>query len=392
MKALVIGGGIGGLAAGVALKQIGHEVSVFERAHELGEVGSGISLWSNGVNALKELKVDDALRQLSRPGVVEGSRPADGSLRQLSQSGAVAGFRSANGKLLVELSIRDLQATDPPMVVHRADLHNVLLEEFGREHVRLNAQCTGFEDTPEGVTAHFADQSEAQGDYLIGADGIHSAIRAQIHGRVAPRYTGYTAWRGIASFDLRKLLPGITWGSGARFGQAPLADGRVYWFGIHNEPQSGSYPTGEKDALLRIFAGWHEPIEALILATDETSILRNDVFDRPVLKSWGSGRVNLLGDAAHAMAPSMGQGACQAFEDAVVLSRCLRTYSTITEAFREYEMRRIPRVNPLVKQSRRIGEMGRWSNPIAIRVRNMLMKRAASRFSEHQRSVIDSGW
>ncbi len=120
MKALVIGGGMGGLAAGVALKQIGHEVSVFERAHELGEVGSGISLWSNGINALKELKVDDALRQLSRPSVDEGSRPADGSLRQLSQSGAVGGFRSANGKLIVELSIRDLQATDPPMVVHRA--------------------------------------------------------------------------------------------------------------------------------------------------------------------------------------------------------------------------------------------------------------------------------
>ncbi|MDQ4074879.1 MAG: FAD-dependent monooxygenase [Chloroflexota bacterium] len=357
-RVIVIGGGIGGLAAGIALQRAGIEVEVYERTPELQELGAGLSLWANAIKVLDKMGVAEVVRALSAPGI----------------SG---GIRSAEGEVLVGVSASELRQRfgEVSVVVHRAELQEALFEVLGREHVHLGAEFTGFTEEREGVTAHFADGRRVQGDALIGADGIHSRVRAQIHGDQKPIYAGYTAWRAVVPFDHQRLLPGESWGSVARFGQLGMSDGRVYWFATRNAPEGARSPDGEKAELLRTFRGWHAPIEALIKATDEAAILRHDIYDRPTLERWGNGRVTLLGDAAHPMTPNLGQGACQALEDAVVLAESLSASRSAVSALRAYEARRVPRANAIVKQSRRLGQVGQWQGRLALTVREMLLRK-----------------
>jgi 2-polyprenyl-6-methoxyphenol hydroxylase-like FAD-dependent oxidoreductase len=209
-------------------------------------------------------------------------------------------------------------------------------------------------------------------------------VRAQLHGSIKPTYAGYTAWRAVVRFDLTQLVPGESWGSGARFGHLPMTQDRVYWYATSNEREGERKPGNEKAGLARIFRGWHAPIEALIDATDESAIFRNDIYDRRGLSKWGEGRVTLLGDAAHPMTPNLGQGACQAFEDAVVLARCLSGSPDAASALADYEAQRIPRANWLVDQSRQIGTIGQWQHPIGITLRNALIKLLSPRLQQRQ--------
>jgi 2-polyprenyl-6-methoxyphenol hydroxylase-like FAD-dependent oxidoreductase len=219
---------------------------------------------------------------------------------------------------------------------------------------------------------------------LIGADGLHSRVRAGLFGDTPPTYSGYTCWRAVVRFDHTLLWPGESWGRGARFGQVGMSGGQVYWFATKDAPAGGRGAAGEKAELQRVFRGWHEPVEQLIAATDESVILRHDIYDRPVLGRWGNGRVTLLGDAAHAMTPNLGQGACQAIEDAVVLARELAARRDLPGALRSYETRRIGRANSIVTASRRLGAIGQWSHPLAVPVRNWLMAHVASRLQARQ--------
>jgi len=373
MRIIIIGAGIGGLSAGIALKQRGSEVEIYEQAVQLKEAGAGISLWANALHVLRELNVYDALELIGLKDVVSGIRRPD-------------------GRLLVRISLEDLKkiADEPILIVHRAELHATLRRTFGEQNICLNSHCSGFNETSEKVTAAFSNGSHVTGDCLIGADGIHSRIRAGLHGDRPQRYAGYTAWRAVIPFDSNKLSVGETWGAGRRFGQVPLTKERVYWFAVHNEKQGSAGEEGEKKRLLHLFSGWHSPIEELIRSTPEEDILRNDIFDRPVLRHWGRGRVTLLGDAAHPMTPNMGQGACQALEDGLVLRNCLQDYHTIPAALRAYERKRISRTNGLVRQSRMIGMIGQWQNQLAVGLRNLFLKQIASRSRGRQLAgVID---
>jgi 2-polyprenyl-6-methoxyphenol hydroxylase-like FAD-dependent oxidoreductase len=225
----------------------------------------------------------------------------------------------------------------------------------------------------------FSDGREVCGAALIGADGIHSTVRAQLHGAREPRYAGYTAWRGVAPFAHPQLPIGVgidTWGRGQRFGITHIGGGRVYWFATRNTAAGEEDAAGGRKAeLLTRFHGWHEPIEAVIEATEGEAILRNDIYDRPPLRHWGTGRVTLLGDAAHPMTPNLGQGACQAIEDAVVLAACLRDGATIPEALRSYESRRIPRTTAVTRRSRLTGWYGQRERPLECWLRDTLMQR-----------------
>ncbi len=184
-----------------------------------------------------------------------------------------------------------------------------------------------------------ADGNEVEGDVLVGADGLHSVVRARLHGYKPPRYAGYTAWRAVITAPDVPLCPGESWGRGARFGHARVPGGRVYVYATRNAPEGVHGPGGELAELRRIFGAWHDPIPALLTAMEGADILRNDILDRPALRRWGTGRITLLGDAAHPMTPNLGQGACQALEDAVVLARQMGSCGAVEPALRRYESR-----------------------------------------------------
>ena len=363
MRIIVVGAGIGGLCAAIALRRAGHEVAVYEKTPEMGEVGAGLSLWANALAALDGLGLREAIRATSSPAV----------------SGAACDDR---GRLLTPVRA---EAAGPAVILHRGELQTLLLDELGQPTVTAGAASVGYEEGPEGVRVRFEGCAEATGDMLIGADGLHSVVRAQLHGNQPPVYAGYTAWRGVTAFDLKAGEGGESWGCGQRFGIVPMSRGRVYWFAVANAPEGeADRAPGCKSRLLNRFESWHTPIDDVIAATEESAILRNDIYDRPPLERWSSSRVTLLGDAAHPTTPNLGQGACQAIEDAVVLAQCLGSDSNVTAALRRYDSLRIPRTTRIVITSRRFGQVAQMHNPLLCRLRNALVRATPARLAERQ--------
>jgi 2-polyprenyl-6-methoxyphenol hydroxylase-like FAD-dependent oxidoreductase len=297
--------------------------------------------------------------------------------RQFPKGAAVC-VRSWRGERLSRLDTQELKRRlgDVMVVLHRAELLAVLRDALRDTRLLLASRCVGFSQDGERVKALLVDGSDVEGDLLIGADGLYSVIRSQLFGSDKPRYAGYTGWRGITAFAHNRLTPGISLGRGAQFGQVPLKGGeQVYWFATKKLPEGESeMPGGRRPTLLTLFGKWHAPIADIIRSTDEEAIIRTDIYDRPPLRRWGEGRVTLLGDAAHAMTPDLGQGACQALEDAVTLARCLKGRSDPTFALRSYEARRIPRTNGVARASRLVGKIYQWENPLACYLRDRFFK------------------
>ncbi len=366
-RVMVAGAGIGGLTAAISLRRAGFEVAVFERAYALEAVGAGLLLAANAVKALGKLGLSDALRGIGVP----------------AAAGSVLSWR---GEVLFELDASELskRVGADTSGVHRADLQEVLLREAGEAGavVRTGKELAGFEQAGDVVRASFADGTEESGAVLVGADGLRSRVRASLFGDERPRYAGYTAWRGVAvpEGDLVPVGGGFeSWGRGRRFGCAHVGGGRVYWFATMNAPEGGNDgPAGPRAALLGTFRGWHEPVEALIQSTDEDAILRTDIYDRdPLGETWGEGRVTLLGDAAHPMTPNLGQGACQAIEDAVVLARCLGESGEAGDTIgtlRRYEALRSGRTAAIIRRSRRVGTVGQLESPLLCWLRDRALK------------------
>lgn len=369
--ALVIGGGIGGLAAAIALRRIGWEATVFERAPQLHEVGAGLGIWANAMHALDRLGIAAAIRAERPPA------PSGGIYTWRGQA-VITESHEALERRVGEISV----------VLHRAELQEILYRALGAEQVRLGRSCVRIEQDDTGVSATFADGTHVHGDLLIGADGIRSTVRARLVGDGEPRYAGYIAYRGVAQFDPRRIKAGEYWGHGMRFGMAPMTNGRVYWWATRNTAAGGHETPVEAHRFLTAhFQNWAEPIPTIIAATDPQTVLRHDIADRDPIERWSYGRITLVGDAAHPTTPNLGQGACQALEDAVALADALTEYADIPTALHAYEQRRIPRTSAIVRQSRRIGQIGQWSNPLACNVRDTLLR---TLFAPRQASAIDS--
>jgi 2-polyprenyl-6-methoxyphenol hydroxylase-like FAD-dependent oxidoreductase len=378
-RAIVIGGGIGGLATAVALRRAGVEAVLFEQQHDLRkiQVGGGIHLWANAMQMLARIGLDGRVSEVGAP--IDRTE-----------------FRSWRGDQLASWPVGEIAAGvgTCDVGISRAELQRVLVEAQDEGSVYAGRRCTGFDQDESGVVARFEDGSEERGAVLIGADGLHSTVRTQLLGAEQPRYAGYTQMQTLVS-DAAGLVPAgverVVFGRGNRAVLHQVGANALFWAGALYGPEGDLVGRSQKkEMLLERFQGWAPPIEAAIDATPEAAIVAFDIYDRPPAARWSEGRVTLLGDAAHPMTTNLSQGGCQAIEDAVVLASCFgRAGPDVVQALRGYEERRIPRTSILVKRSHSIARVGRFRNAAVCAVRDRIAGVALGKMglSDHRKFV-----
>jgi 2-polyprenyl-6-methoxyphenol hydroxylase-like FAD-dependent oxidoreductase len=340
---VIVGAGIAGLSAAYALDRLGYEVRVLERDSVLRTEGAGLSLWPNATRALRELDLEGTLGECAH---VVG----DGVT--LTPAGETIGRAPLD---------RITKRFGPLLSVHRGEFLAALRErlevpvEFG-----IEVRCA--------AGALYAGDEQVEADLVIGADGVGSAVRELIAPGRVPRPAGQGAWRGIAR------LPGVglrgaseALGPGKRFGLVPLGDERIYWFGVLAGDGAGA-------DLENAFAGWHEPIASVLAATPSSARSYLPLGDLSPLPRWHRDGAVLVGDAAHAMTPNLGQGAAQALLDVAILGRELRERPP-EAALAAYESARKRRAERVVRRSRAVGRVGQMTNPFAVGLRNAVIRR-----------------
>ncbi|PWL00807.1 FAD-dependent urate hydroxylase [Pantoea allii] len=343
MKAIVIGGGMGGMTAALALEQAGFETEVYEAVKTIRPVGAAISVWPNGVKCLNALGLKEKVRALG------------GNMAFMAYQDAFS------GDTLTRFSLAPLvqQVGEFPYPIARAELQAMLLDAYGRSRVNFGKRIVQVEQYASGVIATFDDNSQAQGDFLVAADGTHSVIRDYVLDEKLPRrYAGYVNWNGLVRID-ESIAPADQWttfvGDGKRVSLMPVSGNRFYFFFDVPLPAGLEQDRSTmRDDLRHYFSDWSEPVQKLISAIDVDTTNRVEIHDIEPFQRFVKGRVVLLGDAAHSTTPDIGQGGCAAMEDGIVLASALSAHSLgIEDALLRYQMRRVERVKDLVLKARK---------------------------------------
>lgn len=354
----IIGAGIGGLTTAIALRQQGFEVRLFEQAPELRPVGAGIVLAANAMQVFQELGILDALVERGQP--LRGAEITDGAFRLLS--GTDWGYLKAHFGVST-------------LGIHRGALQEVLVQQLPQGSIQLDHALDRVQWTDQGATLHFANGKTIASDLVLGADGIHSKVRQALFPESRLRQAHQYCWRGVTHFPLPQARQNnITeaWKDGLRFGLVPLGEDRVYWFAVEAVP-FGKIPTATEQ-LPQLFADFDPLVGDLLRATPVAQVHLAPLCDLEPLPSWHRGAVCLLGDAAHAPTPNLGQGAGQAIEDARVLALCLAQQGQPLAAFAQYERLRRPKVKRIRDVSWLIGRVGHWRHPLAQGLRKLLLR------------------
>jgi salicylate hydroxylase len=354
----IIGAGLGGLVAAIAMRRAGFQATVYEQARAFGDVGAGIQLGPNAVKVLRALDLEDGVARF-------GAMP-EHHMGRSWRSGRVL-FKSATRRACLE------RFGAPFYQVQRSDLHAHLRGALPTSAIHLDKRCVGIDATHDAVLLRFADESEAECDVLVGADGIHSAVRGMLYGSQAPRFTGVVCWRG--QVDASRLPAGLVppdslnWmGPGGCVVHYYVRPGQLVNWIAHRKTglwaeESWSHE-GNKDELIGAFPGWHESLLTLFRATERC--YKWAILDREPLARWSEGRVTLLGDAAHPMLPFLAQGGAMAMEDGVVLAECLRrSPHDVPTALRDYEALRKDRATRVQLGSRARSDMCQVISPLA---------------------------
>jgi 2-polyprenyl-6-methoxyphenol hydroxylase-like FAD-dependent oxidoreductase len=354
-RAVVVGAGIGGLVTALALAERGWDVRVVERAASLEPVGAGIVLAPNAMRALNALGVGEAVRE-------RGHVPVS------------AGLRESSGRWIQHLPSSRGSDGVPIVTIHRADLVEVLRAHLPSTALTLECEVLGLHQSGDvvGVTT---SAGELEAELVVGADGIRSLVRSALFpAHPEPQYGGYMAWRAIVDTSrlARAIEPVESWGRGRLFGIVPLAGDRAYLYATAKTPLArvDTSLTGSADGLRAAFAGWHDPIPELLAGVRDEHVLAHPIYwlGRS-LDRFHLGRVALVGDAAHAMTPNLGQGACQAIEDAVTLAATVDP-ADLARSLDRYSSARVPRATAVARLSYRIGRISHASNPVTATLRN----------------------
>ncbi len=363
----MVGGGIAGLATGLALRRAGWDVRVRERTADGAAAGAGLVLWPNAVHCLQVLGVAGAVRE--RASVLHRST-----------------LRRPSGRLLSSVDARELarRCGQPLLGIARADLGEVLTRALGRDALHLGCEVT--------------DPAGEEADLVVGADGISSLVRRSLWpDGPRPDHRGYTAWRALVpGADLLRGTgaaegAGETWGRGERFGVVPVGAAGTYVYATADAPR-GARAGDELGELRERFGRWHAPVPALLAAIEPGTVLRHDVHDLPVgATALQRGRTALVGDAAHALEPNLGQGACLALEDAVVLAHALDAEGSVPSALLRYERERLPRVTALARRSRHLGHLAQSAHPLLVLARDAAVSATPARLGLRAAGRV-AGW
>lgn len=377
---VVAGAGIGGLTAAVALHRRGWRVTVCERAPGPTAVGAGIVLAPNALRAFDAIGFD-VTRTVGR------AVPA------------AMGLRRADGRWLNRADTAALTARygGPPLAVHRSALAGALAGVLPEGAVRYGVAVTSV-DGADGSPVVRTSAGDLGGvDLALAADGIHSRLRRQYFpDHPGLRYSGETAWRTVlpAAVSRAEAVTGETWGRGERFGVVPLADGRIYVYATAVAPE-GYRPADVRTELLRRYGSWHDPIPALLERIDPAAVLQHDLHDLAApLPRFHHGRLAWLGDAAHAMTPNLGQGGCQAIEDAVVLAHLLdRTDGgDVPAALASYSAARCARTDAIRVRARRAGRIAALTHPLAVAARDLAVRVTPARAAHRAMDGLFTGF
>ncbi|WP_207430992.1 FAD-dependent monooxygenase [Sabulibacter ruber] len=371
----IIGGGIAGLTTAIALRKLGINAHVYDAAPMFEPVGAGLALAANAIKGFQRLGIADEV-------IAEGN--------------LLDGFHilAEDGKLINRTDSRAISARYglDNFVIHRASLHKVLLRHLPASSLFPNKKALKADTTGQGVTVSFQDGTQTTFDYLLVADGIHSAIRQQLLPASAPRYAGYTCWRAIIENPgLESLYASETWGKAGRVGWSPLKGNKIYWFACINSPQNNPAmkAMGVED-LHRHFAHYHYPLPELFRHTKPEQLLWHDLYDIAPLSKFAFPNLLLLGDAGHATTPNMGQGACQAVEDAIVFADELQKDFDFNQAAQRFEKRRMPRTHWITRQSRLLGDVAQSQNQVYIKVRNFALRHLPTWVNDKQLEKVYS--
>ncbi|MFB7805269.1 FAD-dependent oxidoreductase [Streptomyces sp. INR7] len=374
--AVVAGAGIGGLTAAIALHRRGWRVTVCERAPEPPTTGAGIGLAPNALRALDAIGVDAARAAGSAVPATMGVRRSDG--RWLTRA---------------DTSYMAARYGMPPIAVPRPAFTAALAAALPPGALRYGTTVTGVDDAAGRPTVRTAEGPDLSADLVVAADGIHSPLRrAHFPAHPGLHYIGETAWRTLVDApDLPIPSMSETWGRGERFGVTPLADGRFYLYATALAP-AGTRSADPRAELRDRFGSWHDPIPALLDRVgrfDPADVLQNDLYDLAApLPRLHHGRIAWIGDAAHAMAPNLGQGGCQAIEDAVVLAHLLPAGDTeaaadeaVPAALAAYTAARRDRTDAVRRRARRVGRLGALRNPVAVTARDLAVRATPNRLA-----------
>jgi 2-polyprenyl-6-methoxyphenol hydroxylase-like FAD-dependent oxidoreductase len=339
-KGVIIGAGIGGLTTAIALMKKGVDVVICEQAPKINEVGAGLWVAPNGLKVFDQLGISAEMitagKELDKISVVD-----------------------LKGKPISEINGNEIQLKHKfkTLAIHRAQLQKILVSKIPSDKIFLDKKFKSYQQNENSITATFEDGSSLEADFLICADGIKSKARQQFQSALDLRYSGQTCWRFVSEFDLPEKEDAEMfeiWSSqkGLRIGYSKINDKQVYVYITNFEPSGGAdNSTTIKENLIKLTSDFPKIVKEMILSAKEENIIRNDLFDFKPIQKWTDQRFALIGDAAHATTPNLGQGACQAIEDAYVLANELSAKDSISDAFTSYEKKRIKKATYITQTS-----------------------------------------